>query len=94
MSEEYYFAYSASLRIMGMPDKHSEITKILGIEPDVCHKVGDVAKSGRVWENDIWSIKAPLPKPQPLDHHIQWLSKLVLSHKEYIRDLIKVRSGY
>jgi hypothetical protein len=91
MGKKPYFAYSASLRIMEVPDKHSEITQVLGVEPDVCHKVGDVAneKTGRLWENNIWSVRSPLPETRDLDHHLKWLSKLVLPHEEYIRALMK-----
>jgi len=39
---DFYFAYSASLRIMDVPDKHDEIANVLGVEPSICHKADEV----------------------------------------------------
>ncbi len=76
---------------MDAPAKHSEITSILGVEPDVCHKVGDMVDpiTKKPWENNIWSIKSPLPETRHLDFHLKWLSKIALPHEAFIRGLIK-----
>lgn len=73
---------------MDAPDKHDEITSTLGVKPHVCHKVGDISKYGKTLKNNIWTVKSPLPESQPLDDHIEWLSNLVLPHKDYVRGLI------
>ena len=86
--DDFYFAYSASLRIMDMPDKHEEITDILGVKPSICHKADEVNKYGELWGNDIWTIKSPLPESQSLDEHIEWLSNLVSPHKNYVHGLM------
>lgn len=76
---------------MDAPDKHSEITSVLGVEPTACHKVGEgfdpITKEA--WENNIWYIKSPLPEKRHLDFHLKWLSKLVFPHEAFIQELIK-----
>ncbi|TEB14558.1 hypothetical protein Psfp_02800 [Pelotomaculum sp. FP] len=91
--EEYYFAYSATLRIFGdRIDNFDEINKNVGLMPTHTHKKGtpiNVKRPGKLWNSDMWSYKIPVPEEEPLDVHIQTLWNKLKPHKEYLLSLKK-----
>jgi hypothetical protein len=51
---EYYFCYSASLRIFGDIGDPSEITRLLGVEPTGSHRRGERrSPRARPYEHDM-----------------------------------------
>ena len=73
---------------MGVPAAHSEITKVLGIEPTECHTTSDIhPRTHKPWINDIWSIDSPLPRAADFDEHLKWLADLIRPHEAFLRGL-------
>jgi hypothetical protein len=56
---EYYFEYSATLRIFGQNLDHEAITATLGLEPTYMHKQGDIRRSNRPYEYVCGSMNHP-----------------------------------
>lgn len=91
---------SATLRIFGNIDNPSEITNALKLKPTHVHRKGDV-RSPRAapYEQDMWSLDAPLPREEPLEKHLLWLKDKLTPHKDYIRKMsqfytVNVFCGY
>jgi Domain of unknown function (DUF4279) len=68
VSEEIYFAYSATLRIFGVISDLEEITERLGVAPSATHRKGDRGWGPSLppYEHDMWSYSAPVKKTEPL----------------------------
>ena len=98
--EEYYFAYSASLRIFGRILDFDTITNRLGLSPTTIYRKGDRRTSRSTpYEHDMWLYKVSLPETDPLEKHIEFLWSQLKHHKEYLlslkRDLtVDVFLGY
>jgi len=99
---EYYFEYSATLRIFGQNLDHEAITATLRLEPTYTHKQGDFAtyidSGGRVRtlkqpnKFDTWQYKSPIESTKPLVEHIEYLWEQLKAHKEYLLELKKYYS--
>ncbi|HYG61076.1 MAG TPA: DUF4279 domain-containing protein [Thermoanaerobaculia bacterium] len=87
---EYYFAFSASLRVLDAPERHEEIERMTGLRPSHVHLRGDLAneKSGRRWTRDVWGLKSPLSKETSMTEHLFWLWEQVKPHQAYFESLI------
>jgi hypothetical protein len=85
---EYYFCYSASLRIFGEIGDPSEITRRLGVEPTDCHRRGDRrSPRARPYQHDMWLYKAPIPEDRPLTEHLEALWQTLRPHVPVLKKL-------
>jgi len=85
-----YFNFSATLRISDIGVRHDEISRVTGLAPTMVHLAGEQrANRGlETWARDLWSLKSPRPKPEPLIVHLDWLWTEVGPHVEYFNSLI------
>jgi hypothetical protein len=87
--EEYFFNYSATLRIFGNINDFDEITKHLGVTPSKTHRQGEPhwVRTFPPYEHDMWSYKAPVERIEPLHAHIDALWNKFKERKEYLLQL-------
>ncbi len=87
---EYYFNYSATLRIFGDIPDLTTLSRNLGIEPTYSHHKGDKkTPTSKPYEHDMWMYKVPLSNTEPLQAHIDSLWSLLKPKKEQLLDLKK-----
>ena len=88
--------YSVSFRIADDNLDPTEITKILGIAPDISHRKGDprlsITKKGKVMQyapfrTGMWSIHSHEEKYEILEHHIKILLDILYPVKDKIAEL-------
>jgi hypothetical protein len=85
-AENYYFAYSASLRVFGsIPDFHA-ISAALHLQPTHTHRKGERGRV-REYDSDMWSYDAPVSESEPLHKHIDALWAKLKPHKGYLLEL-------
>ena len=86
--DEASFWSSASLRIMDVPELHSEIIEALG-DGSFHHIAGDTRSENslRKWRNSIWSIEAPLPETMEIHDHLKWMSDYALQKESFLLSL-------
>lgn len=79
---------SATLRIFGTIESLAEITNTLGLQPTDIHRKGE-KRSARAqpYEHDMWRLRAPLPREEPLEKHLLWLKEMLSPQREYLRQL-------
>ena len=86
---EYWFNYSATLRIFGDIGDLDAITAELGVTPTHTHRRGEsrrpVLPNG--YEHDMWSYAAPVPEDRPLQVHLEALWRVVRPHVAYLKGL-------
>jgi hypothetical protein len=83
--EEYYFEYSAALRIFGRIRDLDAITEQLGVVPTHVHRKGDSRGiTGPHYEHDMWMYTVPVSRTEPLHVHIDTLWKTLRGHKQYL----------
>ena len=84
-AEPAYFAYSASLRIMGIGLDLDEISRAMRLEPTSSHLAGE-RKGPRSppYKKDQWSYDAQIDEEQPLDEHIDALWDAIQPREEYL----------
>jgi len=90
LDEEFYFCYSASLRIHSEEGLDFErIKSNILLEPDHEHKIGDKAnpKSKRVYSNDMLMFKSGLKKEDSLNSHLIALWEKLEPYKDFILSL-------
>ena len=85
---EYFFRFSATLRIFGDIGDLEAITAELGVAHS-CASEGREASADlfRVYEHDMWSYSAPVPKDRPLQVHLEALWRAVRPHVGYLKGL-------
>ena len=83
----FYFAYSASLRVFGQNLDFESISAGLRLQPTNTHRKGDVGRTSKPYDADLWSYTFPLDESKPLQEHIDGLWTRLKPHKEYILDL-------
>ncbi len=85
---EYYFHFSAALRIFGKIEDLDEITRTLGLTPTHTHRQGDkrTARS-KPYDHDMWSYEAPVLKERDLEEHVEALWRAVRPHVAYLKGL-------
>jgi len=88
-SNEYYFAYSASLRIFGEGVEIDAISGALGLEPTHVHRKGDSRGKLSPYEHDMWSYSPALAEEEPLERHVDALWAALKPHKHYLLELKK-----
>ena len=89
-SDNYYFAYSATLRIFGDIANMDEISATLGLKPAHTHRKGEKRGNRAVeYRQDMWSYGPPLDKSEPLHRHIDALWLKLKPHKHYLLELKK-----
>jgi hypothetical protein len=86
---EYFFLFSATLRIFGDIGDLDAITTELGVAPTHSHRRGEVflRTSSRSYEHDMWSYSAPVPRDRPLDVHLEALWREMRPHVSYLKGL-------
>ena len=86
---EYFFRFSATLRIFGDIGDLEAITAELGIAPTHTHRRGEkrLPTSATCYEHDMWSYCAPVPKDRPLAVHLESLWRVVRPHVAYLKGL-------
>ena len=86
---EYFFRFSATLRIFGDIGDLEAITAELGIAPTHVHWRGEKALPTflRGYEHDMWSYSAPVPRDRPLHVHLEALWRHVQPHVTYLKGL-------
>ena len=90
MTEQHFFAYSATLRVFGDIPNLNDISVALGLRPTHTHKKGDVSPGGASpYRHDMWSYDAPVDKSEPLHKHIDELWTKLKPHKDYLLGLKK-----
>jgi hypothetical protein len=86
---EYWFNYSATLRIFGDIGDLDAITAELGVTPTHTHRRGEKRRPTSIhcYEHDMWSYVAPVPEDRPLQIHLEALWRVVRPHVAYLKDL-------
>ncbi len=93
MSQHYYYR-KVCCRIMNVPHLHEEITSRLRVLPNEQHKRGDPRRNSKqAWPNDIWILESPLRSTSSFDRHLEWLSKHLLPHYDFLHGLRKRGAG-
>jgi hypothetical protein len=85
--EDYFFSYSASLRISGDDLDFELITKTLDLLPTHMHRKGDQGKIGEKYKQDMWLYEVNVPDESALDEHLQALWALLKPYKEFLLSL-------
>jgi hypothetical protein len=87
-NEEYYFCFSATLRVHGDRVPFDAISERLGVEPTHLHRKGEKVGPGLLrWKDDAWHFQPSLPETEPLEQHIDALWDVVCPHVEYLKAL-------
>jgi hypothetical protein len=86
---EYFFRFSATLRIFGDIEDLEAITAMLGVTPTHMHRRGEkpLPTSFSSYEHDMWSYSAPVPRDRPLEAHLESLWSCVRPHVAYLKSL-------
>jgi hypothetical protein len=86
---EYWFKYSATLRIFGDIGDLGAITAKLGVRPTHTHRRGEkrLPTSIDLYQHDMWSYAAPVPEDRPLDVHLEALWRVVRPQVAYLKGL-------
>jgi hypothetical protein len=86
---EYFFLFSAALRIFGDIRDLDAITAELGVAPTHKHRKGEkpVPTLIRSYEHDLWSYSAPVPRDRPLHVHLEALWRDMRPHVTYLKGL-------
>ena len=83
--EPAYFAFSASLRVMGTGLDLGDITRAMRLEPTSSHRAGERRVPGSSpYERDNWSYDAQIDEAQPLGQHIDALWSAIEPSEEYL----------
>jgi hypothetical protein len=86
--EETYFAYSATLRIMGVLPDLQLITNTLGLAPTQALRKGQrVGPRSAPLKHDCWHYQPDVPESEPLEVHINALWSAVKDHRDFIKSL-------
>ena len=86
---EYWFKYSATLRIFGDIGDLDAITAELGVGPAHSHRRGEKRRPTSIdcHEHDMWSYAAPVPEERPLAAHLEPLWRVVRPHVAHLKGL-------
>jgi hypothetical protein len=86
---EYWFKYSATLRIFGEIGDLDAITAELGVTPTHIHRRGERRRpsSPTPYHHDMWSYIATVPEDRPLQVHLEALWRVVRPHVAYLKAL-------
>jgi hypothetical protein len=99
MNSEHAFA---TFRIAGPRLIPEEVTRILALRPNLQYRKGEkyrrkAARPGLVGKTGLWYVSSDkLSNLQnlPLEAHVNFLSKMIYSHQDALRDLIKKTSSH
>jgi hypothetical protein len=85
---DYWFNFSATLRIFGDIGDLDTLTKTLGLAPTRTHRRGEKRRASLDgYEFDMWSYQAPVPEDRPLQVHLESLWRVVRPHVVYLKGL-------
>jgi hypothetical protein len=86
--EENFFHFSATLRIHGVNLPFEEIAQQLGVQPTYVRRKGQ-RRGPRLsaYPDDAWHFQPPVPKDEPLAHHIEALWDVVRPSLDYVKAL-------
>jgi hypothetical protein len=86
---EYFFRFSATLRIFGDIEDLEAITAELGFAPTHAQRRGEKPQptSCRGYEHDMWAYSAPVPRDRQLHIHLESLWRAVRPHVAYLKGL-------
>jgi hypothetical protein len=88
MSEDYYFCFTASLRIHGDIHDLDEITKIVGVKPTRSHLKGDKrSERARPYKQAMWSYEPNIHEEESLSKHLNALWDAIGENAEAIKKL-------
>ncbi len=87
---DYYKAYSASLRIIGIDLPFEQIESNLSLSATYKHRKGD-RRGTTILQDDRWILESPLPEDREFGEHLDWLWSKVSDQKHY---LIELKSNY
>jgi hypothetical protein len=97
MNSEHAFA---TFRIAGPRLIPEEVTKILALRPDLHYAKGEkyrrrAGRPGLTGKTGLWYYSSDklLQDDLPLEDHVNFLLKAILSHRDALRDLIKKTSS-
>jgi hypothetical protein len=86
--EETYFAYSATLRLIGVIPDLDRITHSLGLTPtQALHKGDRVRPRSAPLKHDCWHYQPSVPEAEHLSVHIDTLWADISPHRDFIKSL-------
>jgi len=87
---DYYFRYSATLRIVGDIRDFEEITAMIGVMPTRIHKKGERrTKRSPPYQHDMWSYTPDVNREKPLSVHLDTLWLELQGKVDVINELKK-----
>jgi hypothetical protein len=90
--EEYYFKYSATLRIFGDIENPNEISNLLELEPKHIHKTGEkITPNSKPYVKSMWIYEVDVSENDPLEIHINALWNKIKNKKN---ELLKLKKKY
>ena len=88
MSDEWYFCYTASLRIFGDIEDLDEITRIVGVNPSKTHRRGDRrTERSQPYKHDMWCYAPNVHEEESLSKHLSALWGAIGENAEEIKAL-------
>lgn len=90
-NEKIFKWYSATLRFHEAPQRHEELLRRFGAKHCHDHLKGEVkpTKTKRFYPNNIFTMRAPLPRHWGMGKHIAWIAEQARPHRAYIRRLLR-----
>jgi len=86
--EETYFAYSATLRLVGVLPDLQLITDTLGVTPTQALRKGQrITPRSAPLQHDCWHYSPPIPETERLEVHINALWMAIKDHRDFILGL-------
>lgn len=88
MSEDYYFCFTASLRIYGDIEDLDEITNAVGIMPTSSHLKGDRrSEMAKPYKQAMWAYEPNVPEEESLSRHLNALWAAIGENADAIKRL-------
>lgn len=88
MSEDYYFCFTASLRIYGDIEDLDEITSVVGVKPTSSHLKGDRrSERAKPYKQAMWAYEPNIPETESLSKHLNALWGAIGESAEKIKKL-------
>lgn len=77
-------SYRATFVIQGDNLDFEVISNTLMLSPTHTHRKGDIGRLRIVYPHDMWALTAPIPKSEPLDSHLRWMSSQLEPRHNFI----------
>ena len=85
-----YFAFSASLRVLGEIPDWEAISRALNLRPTHTHRRGERGRLDNPYPHDAWIYEAQVPEESPATDHVLALCRAL----EAAKDLALLRERY